>query len=252
MKTLILLLALSSPCFAENAKAVISGPTDGVPGDLIELDFSESVADKIRYYVDPPRFPDGKPTYKPARDGKSIWLASRPGIYRIELLVSNAEGPDRMVQVVTIFTPMNPPPPTPIPIPQPPVTPPVTPPVVPPVTPPVIPPVQPPTVPALGAWVRDAATALVTKDPGRQATATALANAYKQFAIAGAGLADPVMFAKSQDTLNTIILTQRQRTAEWADFRKALADKLVSLQLKTVADHVQAWGEIVSGLEAVR
>ncbi len=282
MKTLLLFLALSSTCLAVPPKAVITGPVDGIPGDIIDLDFSESVADKLRFIVSPARFPDGRPTFRIPRladgsmpkdgDVKGITLASRAGIYTIELIVSNSEGPDRTVFTVEIIQPVEKPgkppvvPPVTPPVTPPPVTPPITPPppvvppvvppvippVVPPVVPPVIPPVQPPAAPALGTWVRDTANSLVTDDTARQATAAALANAYRQFAIAGAALTDPVMFAKSQDTLNSIILTQRQKTAEWADFRKSLANKLVSLQLKTVADHVQAWQEIASGLAAVR
>lgn len=118
MKTALLCLILLVPSLvlADPSKAVITGPTEGVPGDLIELDSAESVADKRRWYVEPSRFPDGKPTFKMAKDGASIWLASRPGIYRVELVVSNEEGPDRLIFTVTISGGITPPAPNPGPV----------------------------------------------------------------------------------------------------------------------------------------
>ena len=127
---LIFLVTLLLPfgfALADPPRAIITGPTDGVPGDLIELDSSESVCDKRKWYIEPARFADGKVTHKIARDGESVLLASRPGTYRVELLVSNADGPDRLIYTVTITgtgpQPPTPPPQPPVPPPPPPIPP---------------------------------------------------------------------------------------------------------------------------------
>jgi hypothetical protein len=87
----------------ESPKADITGPTEGVPGDLIEIDFSGSVYDKMLLVVKPAKFADGRPTFKLAKDGLSAALASRAGtIFSIELMVSNSEGIARSEFTITI------------------------------------------------------------------------------------------------------------------------------------------------------
>lgn len=109
------------------AEAKIVGPTEGVPGDIIYLDFSESVANKIKCVVEPSRFSDGKATFRldspdpklepeaAAKGPRGLYLASRPMTYRVSLLVSNETGPDMLVFTVMITSP-TPLPPAPKPI----------------------------------------------------------------------------------------------------------------------------------------
>lgn len=110
---LFVALLFPSFVFADPPKAVITGPTEGVPGDLIELDSSESIGSKLKWYVEPLRFADGKPTFKISKDGTTVQLATRSGSYRVELIVSNEEGPDRAIWNVTIGGGSPPPPPPP-------------------------------------------------------------------------------------------------------------------------------------------
>ncbi len=71
--------------------AVIAGPTEGVPGDLIELDFSESVYDKMKVVIKPAKFSNGTPAYRMSKDGLSANLGSRAGtVFTVELIVSNS------------------------------------------------------------------------------------------------------------------------------------------------------------------
>jgi len=208
------------------ARAVIDGPTTGQPGDLIHLDFSPSTADRLKFFIKPDRFADGRPTHVVDKDGLGAWIATRPGTYEIELLVSNAEGPDRRLETITIS-----------PAPGGPGSPPAGPPAPVPVT--------------VATWVRDAAQTKVTKDSDRAGTAKALAKVYRQSQTSLAGLS-PIEFVKSQDILNGAILAQRKKTAEWADWRRALADKLAGLDLQTTPELIDVWGEIANGLEGVR
>jgi len=122
MRTILVLVVLlcCSVAMADAPKAVITGPTEGVPGDLIIVDFSESVADKMKVFIEPTRFPDGKPTYQMSKDGMSAYMATRAGsVFRVELLVSNEEGPDRAVLIITIANPNPTPAPGPGPAPGP-------------------------------------------------------------------------------------------------------------------------------------
>lgn len=88
--------------YAAAPRAIITGPIDGFPGDFIDLSGTDSVASKWLWSVEPARFPDGRVTHRVTADGKTCQLASRPGIYRVQLIVSNEEGPAFSWHTVTI------------------------------------------------------------------------------------------------------------------------------------------------------
>jgi hypothetical protein len=97
--------------------------------------------------------------------------------------------------------------------------------------------------------VREAVFNMVQGDLEKKATAAALAKLYRQGKVAFAQLS-PVEFAKSQDTLNGIILAQKDKTVAWANFRKYLGETLAGLGMTTTEQHVAAWEQIALGLEA--
>ena len=73
------------------AKAVIVGPSGGVPGDILVLDASESQGDHFDWIVEPAEVND-KPSYLILEDGKKCLVCSVPGSYTIVLGVSSPEG----------------------------------------------------------------------------------------------------------------------------------------------------------------
>lgn len=236
MRLIVAFLLCSSVALAVPPSAVITGPVDGVAGDIIELSFGESVADHFLSVVEPGRFADGKPTFKMASDSKSCYIASRPGKYRVLLIVSNDEGPAYTWHTVTILQPDG--------------TPPAQPPTEP-GTPPTEPTPQPPTE-TLSDWVLK--TSVATISGTRPWTGKKFATSYRKWSANGGVSKDVAEFAKVQDALNKAVLQvgdslDAKDLREWDAFFKALAVKLSSLNLKTVADAQKAWLEIADGLE---
>jgi hypothetical protein len=230
LRLILAFLLCSSVAFAVPPTAVVTGPIDGVPGDIIELSFEESVADHFIAVVDPPRFPDGKPTFKMARDGKGCTLASRAGAYRVLLIVSNDEGPAftwHTVKIVDVSNPTKP---------------------VDPVTPPPVDPTKPP-VETLSDWVLK--TTVSNVQYTRAVTGQKFADGYRLWAASGAVAKNVEEFAKAQDAINKarLLTLDASTQKEWDAFFKALATKLSSLNLTTVADAQKAWLEIADGLE---
>lgn len=104
MRTVLagVLLCFSFVSLAESPKAVISGPTGGVPGDIILLDASNSVGDYFKWAVSR-ELPDGRQTLVVVSEsGKKAVLASLPGQHEVWLAVGNKDGIDLLKYVVTI------------------------------------------------------------------------------------------------------------------------------------------------------
>lgn len=233
MRFLAAFLMCCSTAFAEPPKAVITGPVDGVPGDIIELSAEESTASHYLFAVIPDRHADGKPTYKVSKDQTTCQITSRPGTYRVLLVVSNDDGPAiawHTVKIVDVSNPTQPPPQNPPP------TDPVKPP---PVTP----------VPTLSDWVM--ATAKQKVQYTRATTGKQFADGYRLWAAGGVVAKDVTEFAKAQDALNKARLATLDAStkAEWDAFFKDLAIRLSGMNLATVADAQRAWLEIADGLE---
>jgi hypothetical protein len=97
----LLALVFSSATLAATPVATITGPTGGVAGDIIVLDASGSGADHYKWTCIP-QLTGGRQTILPIEGGQRVVVATVPGQYTIVLSVSNAEGLDVFVYVVTI------------------------------------------------------------------------------------------------------------------------------------------------------
>lgn len=243
MRTIAAFLILASVAFADLPKAVINGPTEGMPGDFIDLDASASVGDFYEWKVEPSQFSDGRKTYRLDRGAapqKSIGcgIASRPGKYKVTLVVANDEGIATKDWEVTIFAspPGTPPPTNPPPNNPPPNNP---------------PPNQPPVNTPLVEWVKSNVQALVVDDGRRKKTAALLANSYKGFAVSGGVAKNPAEFAKGQDFLNKAVFALTGTGQQWDKFMRALAEHLAAMNM-TVRQQQEAWMEIAAGLEAIQ
>lgn len=117
---LLLALSLVSAAGAAPPKAVIAGPTAGVPGDKITLDASESTGEQFRWIVQPRRAQACR--YSTSKDERKLDLNSYAGIYDVTLVCANPEGIDLASCTVTIYSasPPGPLPPEPGPLPVPP------------------------------------------------------------------------------------------------------------------------------------
>ena len=257
---LVLLFVLSPiTVLADPPHAVINGPTEGMPGDFIDLDATGSTAVWYKWTVDPPQFTDGRKTYRLDRGvdpRKSVGcsIASRPGTYKVTLIVStdgDDGGIDTKNWTVVIFA--NPPGTTP-PVQPPPTNPNQPPPNQPPPTNPnqPPPPVDTDPIPGMTAWVRDQATALVPAE-GRQQTAKLLAKAYQQGLERLSPLikTDAKAFAQAQDYTNTGLLKLLQVQSKWDGFMTALAEKIAAANL-TRPQQDKVWQNIIDGLEQVQ
>lgn len=113
-------LCTAMTAFAIPPKAVLSGSTGGVPGDIIVLDASASEGKFLRWLVTP-KLSSGRQTIMEFESGKKAVLASVPGNYTVTLIASNEEGIDVLEYVVTISGagPLPAPNPLPVPPPQP-------------------------------------------------------------------------------------------------------------------------------------
>ena len=117
---LFALLVFSASAMADGPKAVISGPTGGVPGDIILLDASDSVGDFFVWKISP-ELPSGRQTLVVVADnGKKAIIASVPGRYEVWLAVGSKDGVDLLRYIVTISggNPDTVPQPNPRPVPQ--------------------------------------------------------------------------------------------------------------------------------------
>jgi hypothetical protein len=91
IKTLAILLLSATAAIAEAPLAIVTGPSGGVPGDLIVLDAGESVADHLAWAMIPEPA-DGRQSMLIVDEGRKAIIASIPGQYTIILAVSNADG----------------------------------------------------------------------------------------------------------------------------------------------------------------
>lgn len=118
-RPLVFLLLCSMASAGEPAKAVIQGPTGGVPGDLILLDATASTGKYFKWLVHP-QLPGGRQTIVLVEGGRKAFIASVPGQYSVTLAVGNEDGIDLIVYTVTITATGQPAPqpptvPTPVP-----------------------------------------------------------------------------------------------------------------------------------------
>ncbi|MCA9013733.1 MAG: hypothetical protein KDA77_00245 [Planctomycetaceae bacterium] len=104
--------------FSLPSKAIIKGPTTGVPGSLLILDATGSTGDHFAWSVTP-ELPDGQTTIYPIENSTKCLLTSVPGIYTVFLAVSNSQGIDMVKWSVEVRAGPKPEPDPPKPEPEP-------------------------------------------------------------------------------------------------------------------------------------
>ena len=120
LRFLSVLLLLPSVCFAQ-AKAVVDGPTQAEPGDLVVINAEPSVGEGFRFVV------DERLVGRSFVFGKQVIFATRtPGTYRVQVIVADrAANIDQASVAVKIGEELPPEPPKPPGPPKPPPLPPV-------------------------------------------------------------------------------------------------------------------------------
>lgn len=91
--TIALLWIASAACCFASPKAVITGPTGGVPGDILILDASASGGDFFSWEV-AQELDGDRPTILPIDNGRKCVVASVPGTYVVFLAVGDKDGID--------------------------------------------------------------------------------------------------------------------------------------------------------------
>jgi hypothetical protein len=254
-------LLLVSTAFAEKPTATIDGPTEVHSGALVTLDASGSagaetwgwLVDTSRVNVPGTATPDVSrqveqlqslgftvegpetndvPLYEIEDGGKRIRLSSYPGVYRLTLGASNADGVAMLEWTVTVKGGVAPKPdPKPDPKPE-----------------PIVEPVIPAGKFGLGIKSWRAAQLVVTQN--RPAEAKTLAAALLLSIVASDGQAMIDQFASTMKTQ----FSAAQKTA-WEPWRAAYLTELQALQgankLNAKEDFVAAFSEMALGLSAV-
>ena len=226
-------------------RATVTGPSAGVPGDILVLDSSESIADHFSWVVTP-ELPDGRPTILALEGGRKCLVCSVPGVYTVVLAASNAEGVDQAKWTITVGPqpgPTPPPGPDPPPGPQPGPDPQPTPPE----------PDLPDGVYKLTRFARDLANSVVS--PNRAVEAAALAGGFEGVAaaIAGGTLKTPQQIRLALLAANNAAVGESLKY--WLAWGTAIGNRLgemiESKQLAAPEDWVVALNEIALGLRAV-
>lgn len=259
-----------SASVAPQPVASITGPQVANPGDRIVLDGSAAVG-RIAWHVEA-SFND-RIHYELREDGKKLDLQSYPGVYWIRQVASTARGSDVKEWSVVVGDTPQPPAPEPRPNPQPTPVPPAPTPVPPPTPVPVPVPIPPPPpAPVIVEPVFDPGTYALASEAYRLAKlvqsadrikeAHALATAFRDIrdqlvAKKVFGLTDELLALRIQ-TLLTKSATNAvgsNRTA-WEAFHvplaKLISDLWNSHKMRTSDQWAIAFGEIATGLEAVK
>lgn len=120
---LLALLVCTGVAWGEAPRAVISGPSGGIPGDKIVLDFSDSSGDIFQVEVERVGYGREDTHYELSADKLRLELRPYPGDYSVTLMVANskdlAAGIDRKRHTVRIWATLPPAPPGPMPPPNP-------------------------------------------------------------------------------------------------------------------------------------
>lgn len=267
---LLLALLFTSVAQAAAPKAVINGPTNAVPGELIVLDASQSEGEPTHYSWRISPEIKGRKQIGPLDGGRKLQMASFPGRYLITLVCSNADGNDVLAwQVDVPGTPPCPAPdpqpvtPQPIPVDPAPPRPPApdpnpapTPPA--PVPPQPVPPIQPdppptPPVPAPSRFgIRDRVRTAVLgiSSPTR---ATEVARLRTRLAEIKTGAESGAM--SQQQILDGMVTELKALPGTW-QLVKTLASLGIQFlvngkQLQTVQDWVDLLAEILDALSGL-
>jgi hypothetical protein len=263
MRTSIAFLLLCCAAFADKPVPTIDGPTEVHSGALVTLDASGSAgAEAFGWLVDTSRVqvpgtatPDVSrqveqlqslgftvegpetndvPLYEIEDGGKRIRLSSYPGVYRLTLGASNADGVAMLEWTVTVKGGVSPKPddddkPDPVPV-----------------------PIVEPVIPAgkFGLGIKSWRAAQLVTSANRPAEAKTLAAALLLSIVASDGQAMIDQFAATMKAQ----FSAAQKTA-WEPWRAAYLTELQALQgankLNAKEDFVAAFSEMALGLSAV-
>lgn len=238
--TLLLCTVLAAGALAEASapKAVITGPTNASPGDLVILksSASENAVGFAWALID-----SDKTFYEPPGSGDAIFACGTPGRYTFALVAANVVDGKPLVSIakhtVTLGQPgpgPNPPGPNPGPNPNP----------------------LPPGKYGLAQFARDSAAGVALDANAKRSSAAALANSFDSIAatVAAGAITKPeeIIAATKSSNINAL----GQNRLPWTAWGGALQAKLNQLsesrQMVTPDDHITAWREIAAGLRAVQ
>ena len=229
------LFALALSIAGQSPEAVITGPTGGLPGDIIILDASGSSADFFHWNVFP-KLAGGRQTIAPFPGGSHAVLATVPGQYTVVLTVGTAEGLDQIEYVVNIGGDVPPAPIPPDPEPD----------------APVLPAGRFRLAPDSYKWASEV-------DSSERGRAAKLAAGFRAVAaqIAAGALRTAADIHAAQSRKNREALGDTADIGgEWRGWLESLAVVLKRFgdagKLSTPADYQTAWTEIATGLEAVK
>lgn len=236
-----LLLAMTATTLALCAppKAVIAGPTQANPGDLVILDANQSEALGFAWVLT-----DSDKSFLPVEDGRKVVFASgSAGRYTFVLVAATADDPKKPLIDIARHTLTIGEPPNPGPGPNPPGPNPEP---------------LPPGRFGLAAWSRDTASTTLTA-----LTATQRVESAKLLAGSFEGIASAIAAGtiRSLDDVNTKTQVSNRAAlgayqSSWMAWATQLNAKIAALddagQIKTTDDAREAWLEIATGLRAVK
>jgi hypothetical protein len=223
----VLLALLQSAALAVDA--TITGPTGGVPGDILVLDASASEEAKSFAWSCVPNSDDkDRPTIYPIEGGSKCIICSRPGTYTVILSVASAMGEIAVTQWVVVIEGSAPKPPAPIP-PRPPA----------------------PNLTGLSKTAYDAAMQVV--DPHR-AVATRLGESFENIsaAIEAGGIKgeQQIKIETAKANVEALGGTSSAAAEAWKPWFAAIRPS--TEKLGSDEEHAQAWRDLAKGLKAVR
>jgi len=235
MRTAAIFLLMVSSIRAEQPIIVLTGPSGGVPGDILILDASASTADHFAWSVTP-ELPDGRQTIMPLEGGTKCLVTSVPGTYSVFLAVSTADGVSMKRHAITIIgkdCPDDPQPqPGPGPQPQPPQP-------------------QPPKPLPDGKYKLAADAyrwAVAINDPtGAANLASAFETVGSQAAAGGfSGISE--MLKATTEANRAAVDRNKWLQPFFVPFDRRLSELNKSGELTSIDDHATAWAEIAIGL----
>lgn len=233
MKPLVVILLMTSISYADQPIIVLTGPSGGVPGDILILDASSSTADHYAWSVTP-ELPDGRTTIMPLEGGTKCLISSVPGTYNVFLAISTADGISMKRHTVTVIgdCPPDPQPGPPQPQPQPPQP-------------------QPPTPLPDGQYKLAADAyrwAVAINDPTGSANLASAFETVSSRAAAGGFSGVSEMIKATTEANRAAVDRNKWLQPFFVPFDKRLTELNKSGELRSIDDHATAWSEIAIGL----
>ena len=233
MKTAAIFLLMTSSILADQPVIVLTGPSGGVPGDILILDASASKAEHFAWSVTP-ELPDGRQTIMPLENGTKCLITSVPGTYTVFLAISTADGISMKRHTVTVIGKNCPDDPQPQPGPQP------------------KPPEPQPPQPLPDGKYKLAADAyrwaVAINDPTGAANLASAFETISSQAAAGGFSGINEMLKATTEANRAAVDRNKWLQPFFVPFDKRLSELNKSGDLRSIDDHATAWTEIAVGL----